>query len=288
MKTKDDLNVAQPTQRHELGSFLRTRRKLLSPAELGLSIRRRRRRPGLSREDVAYLSGISADWYGRLEGGLDIAPSAATLLAVAEALRLDHVETEYVFTLANVYPPRSYELAEYRVPDAIRTLVLGTERVGLMMCDAYMTPRAWNRIADAMFNISPFATPLERNIIVRMADRYFLDYFRDDYDPVMRRVVGFFRRAFSAKPTLFAQRVYAIAQEYPQFREYWNDYVVADETTLGPGPHVRYHPIVGRFSFKAADLYPLRRQDMLRVVSPADEESAAKFERLRALGTPFE
>src|SRR5215472_445452 len=90
-------------RRHQLGLFLRTRRKTLSPEEVGLAPRAHRRGPGLSRDEVAFLAGISADWYGRLEGGLDIAPSAATLTAVSRVLRLTPVEIEYLFDLAEVY-----------------------------------------------------------------------------------------------------------------------------------------------------------------------------------------
>lgn len=258
------------------------------PASAGVPPRARRHGPGLSREEVAYLAGISADWYGRLEGGLDAAPSAATLLSLAQVLKLTPVETEYLFALASIYPPRFQDETKGNVPEALRRLILGTEDVGVMFWDPYMTPLAWNRTADSMFNISPFATPIERNIIVRMADQHFIHYFGEDYDVVMRRLVGVFRRAYAARPTPFARDILSIAESYPQFKQYWDGYEVADETTLGPGPHTRHHPIAGTYSMVVVEMFPLRRHDMLRVLAPADEASAKQFAVLRSLGKPFE
>lgn len=274
-------------RRHELGLFLRTRRRMLSPEEVGLAPRANRRGPGLSRDEVAFLSGISADWYGRLEGGLDIAPSAATLAAVSRVLRLTPAEIEYLFELAEVYPPKLHEAHDGNVPAALAALVLSTERVGVVLWDEYMTPLAWNRVADSMYRITPFATPLERNVVVRMADQYYIEFLGDDYAAVMRRVVGVFRRAFTLNPTPFAQQVHSIAQAYPQFRQYWDDHVVAEDTTIDRGPLVRHHPVAGSFSLLGLDLR-LRRDDMLRITAPANDDAVKAFDVLQSLGTAFQ
>ena len=62
----------------ELGDFLRSRREKLSPKAVGLAPGRRRRTPGLRREEVAELAGIGVDWYIRLEQGRSVSPSVAT------------------------------------------------------------------------------------------------------------------------------------------------------------------------------------------------------------------
>jgi transcriptional regulator with XRE-family HTH domain len=71
----------------ELGDFLRSRREKLTPKAVGLPSGRRRRTPGLRREEVAELAGIGVDWYIRLEQGRTVSPSAATVAALACALR---------------------------------------------------------------------------------------------------------------------------------------------------------------------------------------------------------
>ncbi|WP_106209745.1 helix-turn-helix domain-containing protein [Kineococcus rhizosphaerae] len=86
--------------RRELGAFLRARREGSDPVALGLPRTARRRTPGLRREELATLAGISATWYASLEQGRDVQPSDDVLAAVAEALRLDPVAREHLFTLA--------------------------------------------------------------------------------------------------------------------------------------------------------------------------------------------
>src|ERR1700749_2517728 len=83
-------------QRSELGDFLRSRRAKLSPKSMGLAAGRRRRTPGLRREEVAELAGIGVDWYIRLEQGRSVSPSAATVDALARALRLSKAEHRHL------------------------------------------------------------------------------------------------------------------------------------------------------------------------------------------------
>jgi transcriptional regulator with XRE-family HTH domain len=83
----------------ELGDFLRTRRARLQPQDVGLPDYGRRRVPGLRREELAQLAGVSVDYYVRLEQGRDIRPSDSVLDAVASALCLDDAEREHLFAL---------------------------------------------------------------------------------------------------------------------------------------------------------------------------------------------
>src|ERR1700733_9016062 len=89
-----------------LGDFLRARRAALQPLELGLPQRTRRRTPGLRREEVAQLCGISSTWYTWIEQGRTAAVSPATLVALAEGLHLTQVERAYLFEMAGRLIPR--------------------------------------------------------------------------------------------------------------------------------------------------------------------------------------
>ncbi|MFF3741020.1 helix-turn-helix domain-containing protein [Streptomyces sp. NPDC002566] len=94
----------------ELGAFLRTRRDRIRPAEVGLPQGPRRRVPGLRREEVAQLAGLSADYYTELERGSaknGVQPSAQTLAALARALRLNVDERDHLFHLAERPVPPS-------------------------------------------------------------------------------------------------------------------------------------------------------------------------------------
>ncbi|MDH6440399.1 transcriptional regulator with XRE-family HTH domain [Streptomyces sp. SAI-144] len=94
----------QPDRRTQLGSFLRSRRERLTPDEVGLPRTGRRRTPGLRREELALLAGMSATWYTYLEQGRDIRPSEQVLNALAAALRLDAHERDHLFHLAGHGP----------------------------------------------------------------------------------------------------------------------------------------------------------------------------------------
>jgi transcriptional regulator with XRE-family HTH domain len=86
----------------ELGEFLRSRRRRIGPAQVGLPTGiRRRQTPGLRREELAALAGMSVDYYIRLEQGRDTRPSAAILDALARALRLDDDERKHLYDLAS-------------------------------------------------------------------------------------------------------------------------------------------------------------------------------------------
>lgn len=87
-----------------LGDHLRARRELVQPADVGIRVTGVRRTPGLRREEVATLAGISADYYLRLEQGRDRNPSPQVLEALARVLGLDGVGTEYLLGLAGVRP----------------------------------------------------------------------------------------------------------------------------------------------------------------------------------------
>ena len=87
-------------QHQELGVFLRSRRERITPAEAGLPSTGRRRTPGLRREEIALLAGISATWYTYLEQGRDVRPSDQVLRALAAALRLSEHERDHLFHLA--------------------------------------------------------------------------------------------------------------------------------------------------------------------------------------------
>jgi transcriptional regulator with XRE-family HTH domain len=88
-------------RRTELGEFLRSRRARLSPEEVGLpDYGSRRRVPGLRREELAMVAGVSVDHYVRLEQGRTLHFSESVLDAVAQALRLNQVEREHLYRLA--------------------------------------------------------------------------------------------------------------------------------------------------------------------------------------------
>ncbi|WP_122818959.1 helix-turn-helix domain-containing protein [Nocardioides pantholopis] len=113
-----------PTRPNVLGDYLRARRGLVSPQQVGIPDAGTRRVPGLRREEVAMLAGISADYYLRLERGRDRNPSTQVLEAIARVLQLDQAHLAYLRTLACDGPaPRRRRPHPETVPPGVATLV---------------------------------------------------------------------------------------------------------------------------------------------------------------------
>src|SRR5277367_5326975 len=106
-----------------LGTYLRARREQARPEAAGVPDQRNRRVPGLRREEVAFLAGVSSDYYVRLEQGRDKNPSEQVLLSIARALQLDEDATAYLLQLAKPPSPRSKRTRRpQKASDGIRTL----------------------------------------------------------------------------------------------------------------------------------------------------------------------
>ncbi len=138
------------TDPSRLGAFLRARRERLNPDDAGLlGAGLRRRTPGLRREEVADLAGISATWYTRLEQGRDVAASAAALARLAGALRLTRPERAHLFELAGRHDPVAAPVTELVPPDLVRAVAASA--VPAYLLDACWSARAWNAGAADLF-----------------------------------------------------------------------------------------------------------------------------------------
>jgi transcriptional regulator with XRE-family HTH domain len=276
-------------RRKELGAFLRARRESISPDSVGLAKFGRRRTPGLRREEVAMLAEIGTGWYTKLETAHDVKPSPATLWAIARVLRLDRGETEFVFSLADVAIPLEAVGAarDPRIPLAMEKLVDDLTNLGVVVLDRYMTVVRWNAIADGMFDISRHSTTVERNVIVRLLeDQSRAVYFDADWQEVMRTIIGMFRRVYLNEPSGLAQEIYERASSSEVFRKLWRQQNVADDMFDYDRPMAREHPLVGTYRVIASNFHVVSRTDYLvRIIAPADAESAEKFARLAELGT---
>ncbi|MFJ7288446.1 helix-turn-helix transcriptional regulator [Curtobacterium sp. NPDC098951] len=136
-------------QRRELGAFLRALRERASPSDVGLPGSSRRRTPGLRREEVAMLAGISPTWYTFLEQGRDVRPSQQVLHALALALGLADAERAHLFAIAADAPPSTLP-DQVSDPEVARVVDL------LDPAPAYVTGAtfdvlAWNTAAADLF-----------------------------------------------------------------------------------------------------------------------------------------
>ncbi|WP_225846163.1 helix-turn-helix transcriptional regulator [Streptomyces sp. HPF1205] len=233
-------------RRAELGEFLRSRRARLRPEELGLrDCGGRRRVPGLRREELARLAGVSVDHYVRLEQGRTLHFSEEVLDAVARALRLDPVERSHLYRLARPWP----ETAEGGKPTpctvrpGLRRLLEQSE-VPSFVLGRNTDVVAWNPLAAALITDFGALPPRERN----MARLVFLDEgMRGLYAdwPGKAAAVAAYLRLDAARHPDDPRTVELIAElqaASPQFRTLWAQHRLKDKTH---GRYVYRHPVVG-------------------------------------------
>jgi transcriptional regulator with XRE-family HTH domain len=163
--------VAHPRQ-NLLGEFLRARRELTRPEDHGLPVGRRRV-PGLRREEVAMLAGISAEYYLRLERGRDRHPSTQVLEALARVLDLDDESTAYLASLATPAPRsprRAHRESERAAPEIVRMLdaMAGVPAVVMGRC---MDILAQNRLAELLCGPVPGDGNIVRHVFLDPAAR---------------------------------------------------------------------------------------------------------------------
>jgi transcriptional regulator with XRE-family HTH domain len=215
------ITVSTAEERRELGEFLRAHRERLAPAAIGLPAGTRRRTPGLRREEVAQLCGLSATWYTWIEQGRDVSVSPVALARLARALRLSRAERAYLFALAGKRDPDHGESEADQLPAAAAACVAS---IG---CPAYIldrgwNARCWNAEAERLFVgwlDQPGTSNLLRFIFTAPAARALIC----DWDMRARRVVAEFRATYSAHLSDPALRVLIeeLRQKSRDFTRLW-------------------------------------------------------------------
>lgn len=161
--------------RKGLATALAAWRARLAPADVGLPAGTRRRTPGLRREEVAQLAGISVDYVSRMEQGRGAHPSASVLGALARALRLDETERDHLYTLAGVRAPDADSVPSLVRP-SVRRLLDRFADLPAVLLDAKGTVLAWNPLAAALLGDFSKWPVEERNLLWQR--------FLGDHDPV--------------------------------------------------------------------------------------------------------
>ncbi|EHR48484.1 putative transcriptional regulator [Saccharomonospora marina XMU15] len=135
----------------DLGPFLKARRDRVQPDDVGLVTHTTRRVPGLRREEVAMLAGVSGDYYARLEQGRERNPSASVLNAIACALILDPDQREHVFRLADLAPTGSAPVAA-TLPRSLLDLLQAWPHTPAVIINRQLDVLAYNALAGALYS----------------------------------------------------------------------------------------------------------------------------------------
>ena len=236
----------------QLGDFLQARRSQLLPADLEVpGYGERRRVPGLRREELALLAGVSTSYYTRLEQGQSLNASPEVLDAIARALRLDEAERAHLHSLARSpkAPVRGRRPAPERVTAATGQLLEALGDVPAIVLGRRSDVLAWNRMGQALFaphlDLGAGARSAERPTMARLV---FLDaHTRDlyaDWPSKARAVVGNLRLVAGQYPDDAALHalVGELTAKSPDFASMWADHRVRPCSTAD---YEMRHPLVG-------------------------------------------
>ncbi|MFO1028840.1 MAG: helix-turn-helix transcriptional regulator [Acetobacteraceae bacterium] len=262
--------LEQDTQarRRELGAFVRALRERVTPAEAGLVAPTRRRTPGLRREDVALLAGLSATWYTWIEQGRDVSVSPVSLARLASALRMDRAERAYLFALAGKRDPHPAVGPSEAPGAAMMACVQGFRHPAYVM-DRAWNVRAWNAAAERLFAgwlDAPGPHNLLRFIFLAPLSLTLID----DWPDRASRVVAEFRAhaGLQQQDPEIASLIADLTAASPDFTRLWQQRGVHEREG---GIRVFNHPADGRACYEQlAFTVEARPGIKLTVLVPAD------------------
>lgn len=264
----------------ELADYLRSRRAVVTPAQVNLVSHGHRRVPGLRREEVALLAGVSVDYYMRLEQGRERSPSAQVLDALASALRLPYDGRLHLFRLAGLAPRTRAATTAYVNPLLQQLLDAWSGQPALIYNRPYDV-LASNELADALFGWRSLESRnnLMELVFLRAEGRAL---YRD-WDEVARNAVAGFRLGYGADPS--DPRVRAILSrllaESSSFTRMWSE---NDARGKQAATKHLMHPDVGPLTLQS-QVFDIRSAPGQELVVYHAEPGSSSADALGLIGT---
>jgi len=266
----------------ELAAFLRAQRARLRPADVGLppdSNPGRRRTPGLRREEVAEIAGVSVTWYTWLEQGRNITASEQVIDAVARALGLGSDQRRHIRSLAGLSTAVGETPADDALP-RLQRLADAAAPSAACVYDRHFDYVVWNT-PYRLIRHDPATLPEGRRNLLWMM-------FGDGgnrsrlvrWEPAARAVLSQFRTAAGQRPgdPRFAALVSELTGISPEFREWWAEYTIRD---FRPATIAVDHPGIGVIELEIFQLRPVEHPDMVLVLQvPAGRDARQRVSSL--------
>lgn len=272
-------------RRREIADFLKTRRMRRQPEELGLPRGRRRRTPGLRREEVAAAAGVSAEWYTWLEQAREVRPSAQVLTRIGAALRLEPIETRHLLTLGGYAVPASGSDLPRSVSVSLRLqrLIDQMDYGPAWVFGERWDIMAWNRAASVIHGDLATLQGIERNALYQL---FLSDRIRPmlvDWETHGRMCVAKLRATYASRvdDPWFNELVTLLRTRSAQFERWWNE---NDIETSQEGVKHYEHPVAGRLVFDFTVLEVMdERMSSLRLVAYVPAPGTGTREKMEKL-----
>ena len=276
-------------RRREIADFLKIRRMRRQPEELGLPRGRRRRTPGLRREEVATAAGVSAEWYTWLEQAREVHPSVDVLRRIGTALRLEPNETRHLLTLAGHAIASSGGDAPRAVSVSLRLqrLIDQVEYGPAWVFGERWDILAWNRAASVIHGDLAGLQGIERNALYQLFLGDRMRSMLENWDHHGRQCVAKLRAQYASRvdDPWFNELVTVLRTRSEQFEHWWNE---NDIETSQEGVKHYEHPEAGRLVFDFTVLEVLdERMASLRLITYVPAPGTGTREKMeKLLGAP--
>lgn len=269
----------------QLGAFLRARREALAPEAVGIvSTGRRRRVPGLRRDEVARRTNISTDYYTRLEQARLPTPSATVLAALVDALLLNEEEELYLRAIAHRHLTKPTSSTALEVPARVLRLLDDFATLPALVMNPFMHVLAWNRHASTLFVDFGEIPYSERNLARLIYLHEPLRRRFTDWDEIARACTAIMRTGMARHPDdeEFLNLLDELPRRDPRFGKFWE----TQEIARRPRSRSTYvHPVVGEMVLDWQILTSAESPDhLIAVISPGDADRSASAFRALAEG----
>ncbi|TYB49235.1 helix-turn-helix transcriptional regulator [Actinomadura chibensis] len=271
--------------RRELADFLRRSRERLRPREVGLTAGPRRRTPGLRREEVAQLAGMSADYYMRLEQARSPQPSTQLLRSLARALRLTEDERDHLYVLAGHRPPAGPFAGEHVRPGLLYLLDRLHDTPAQIIGDLGDV-LAQNSMSEFLFGCVCTVEPGDRNIVWRWFTDPFVReaYPEEEHEHHSRMHVADLRAAVARRGSdaVASALVGRLREASEEFARLWERHEVAVRRSSRMKV---LHPEIGAMEFDAETLLtPAEDQRLVVFTPPPGSPAVEALELLGVIG----
>ncbi|PEC56532.1 transcriptional regulator [Bacillus cereus] len=271
------------TRLEALSAFLKAKRAQISPESIGLSAGNRRRTPGLRREEVAQLAGVSTTWYTWLEQGRDIKVSTIVLDCISKALQLNNDETDYLYDLAfetnsEIASPKKDQ--SKLSPSLIRILD------ELKYCPTIITDRhchivGWNPAAAHVFLDFEQILNDQRNLIRLVFTRKELKALAVNWEHFVKGFLAIFRTYYGRylDDEWYSQFIKEMSHSHPEFQDLWQE----SQVSKAPDMIIEFrHAKAGKMLFNLTSLQVQGDMDLrCSIYTPVGEtDTENKLKRL--------
>lgn len=273
-----------PNRMQMLSEFLRAKRAQILPQSVGLPAGTRRRTPGLRREEVAQLAGVSTTWYTWLEQGRNIQVSASVLDSVAAALKLSVDERKYLYALAleGGAGPAMREEEEPQISPALQRILQELRHCPTIVSDRRCHIVGWNEAASHVFLDFTAIPPEERNMIRLLFTRKEFQSLAVNWEHFVKGFLSIFRAYYGqyVEDEWYDRFLEEMKEVHPDFQRLWNQ----SQVSTAPEVVIEFrHARAGKMLFHLTSLQVQGDADLRCSIYTPAPESSTEFKLVKLM-----